>query len=423
MDCSTGNKTEETSGVAVTESSENETKVTESQGSDNAETITLWKADPESLEKPETVLSNPEIDNEEQQQQISNSPPASVITSTASRQHRNVIRSGSDKEHAAESPRQQYQNNNNYTPPLQQQNNNELDDHPQQPPPPPYQPPQVYNTPNPSPSSQNYHLEQQNQHYIHNSDQQQQQSPPSHSQSVVVQNMHHVPPLLTYEALKYEEDMQINGSSPPPPQNPLLTNSTYATLEPVHLQPQPSYSPPNSSQYINTTTANSAGYYYSYPKASNDPLYVKTDPNLSSATSKLALQHHYDPALSYDDSPQYNYNRAIVTSTEAYWLPSNGTNMVEYSTPTPPGAGSYSGASSHHHHHHLALASQPLTLPGEATLELRPSSVAGSGGGFGGQMSGQGHTHHWINAGGLSDDLYDPGKTQYQQTLLFYLYI
>lgn len=396
MDCSTGNKAEETPSVAEN-GEDSETKLMAAPPAEVPEeganeTITLWKADPESTEK-ETILSS----NNEVEEQAENMSVTTVITSTASRHHRNVIRTSIEKE--APSPRPPY-----YTP---THNNGELEEQQQQQQPPPYQPPTY--TPNPSPQSQNYHMEQQGQNmtsYVS------EQNSPPHSTSVVVQNMHHVqvPPLLTYDALKYEEDIQNNGASPPQQQSTLLTNNTYATLEPVHLQPPP-YSPPNSSQYITTTSSNSAGYYLSYPKSSNDPLYVKTDPNLGSTTSKM-LQHHYDPPLAYDDSPQYaGYNRAIVT-TEAYWLPSNGSNMVEYSTPTPPA--SYSAASSHHHHHPLAL-SAPLTLPGEATLELRPPSVAGlaactPGASYSSQMTGQsGHTQHWINTGGLPDELYDPG--------------
>jgi hypothetical protein len=384
MDCSTGAKAdEETPSVTETgEESDNKlmTRTPNEASEDSAnETITLWKAEPENVEKTETIITT----NHENEDQVENLATL--------RQHRNIIRSSIEKE--AVSPRPPY-----YTP---THNNGELED-PQHP---PYQPPSY--TPNPSP--QNYHMEQQNQNM--NSYVSDQTSPP-HSTSVVVQNMHHVqvPPLLSYDGLKYEEELQNNGTSPPTQQSTLLSNSTYATLEPVHLQPPPSYSPPNSNQYITTTSSNSAGYYLSYPKPSNDPLYVKTDPNLGSTTSKM-LQHHYDPPLAYDDSPQYSsYNRAIVT-TEAYWLP-NGANMVEYSTPTPPA--SYSAASAHHHHHHLAL-SAPLTLPGEATLELRPPSVAGlgacaPGASYTGQMTGQsGHTQHWINTGGLPDELYDPG--------------
>ncbi|KAF4528704.1 hypothetical protein B566_EDAN014272 [Ephemera danica] len=423
MDCGTGNPTpEDTSGGVTADSVENETNKILTAPSENhedhegesGETITLWKADPDSSDKTETILATSAIETNDQ----TPNSPQTVITSTASR-HRNVIRAVVVEDDGHQSPARQF--HNNYTPPLQQ-NNGELEDHGQ----PVYQNQQVYSTPNPSPPSQSYHLEQQGQHmspYMHNVEQPPAQTgTPPHSSGVVVQNMHHIqpPPLLTYEALKYEEEhLQSGAPSPPSQQTTLLSNNTYATLEPVHLQP-PSYSPPNGSQYINAPVTTNPSYYFSYGKSSNDPVYVKADLNLSSSTSKL-LHPQYDPPLVYEDSPQYStYNTRSIT--DSYWLPNNGSTMVDYgATSTPPGVGGYTtGGSSHHHSHHLTLASQSLTLPGEATLEMRPPSVTGTGGcgttnNFTGHMTGQpgtGHsTHQWINTGTIHEqDLYDPAE-------------
>lgn len=81
----------------------------------------------------------------------------------------------------------------------------------------------------------------------------------------------------------------------------LINNcSTYATLEPVHVQSHAQYpaSPPH--QY------SSASYFQCYPKS--ESIYVKSNPTLGSTTSAPKI-HLYDSSLAYEDPQFANYNR------------------------------------------------------------------------------------------------------------------
>jgi hypothetical protein len=89
----------------------------------------------------------------------------------------------------------------------------------------------------------------------------------------------------------------------PSPQSGALINncSTYATLEPVHVQSHVQYSASPPHQY-----SSSASYFQCYPKS--DPIYVKSNPTLGSTTPATKL-HLYDSSLAYEDPQFANYNR------------------------------------------------------------------------------------------------------------------
>ncbi|XP_065351500.1 transcription factor GATA-4-like [Cloeon dipterum] len=205
-----------------------------------------------------------------------------------------------------------------------------------------------------------------------------QQSPEYHSQHRGVGHKL-MPSLLPYEEIKYQEEELHEAHSPH--SGAAMMNTTYATLEPVHVQNhQYSASPPH--QYP------SAQYFQCYPK--NEAIFIKNNPTLGSATATQKILHPYDPSLSYED-PQYaNYSRSAVLTTAEYYYPASNSasGLVEYST---------SSASYSHHH-------QPLTLPVDTSVELRSPGDSITYGTLGQQLTPPtSHPQPWP----LHDEIYD----------------